>query len=51
VTRTLAACLPAVETVTVTGVAHAVHAQQPERFNELAIGFISRHTTTSTASR
>jgi pimeloyl-ACP methyl ester carboxylesterase len=51
VTRTLAACLPAVETVTVPGVAHAVHAQQPERFNELAIGFISRHTTTSTASR
>jgi pimeloyl-ACP methyl ester carboxylesterase len=53
VSRTLAGCLPSVETVTVPGVAHAVHAQEPQRFNELAIGFISRHAahTSVTGSR
>jgi pimeloyl-ACP methyl ester carboxylesterase len=39
----LAECLPAVEAVTVTGASHAVHAQQTARFNELLVGFLTRH--------
>jgi pimeloyl-ACP methyl ester carboxylesterase len=43
IARTLGNCLPEVERVVVPGAAHAVHAQQPERFNELAIAFLRRH--------
>ena len=39
----LAECLPFVEAVTVPGASHAVHAQQTARFNELLVGFLSRH--------
>jgi non-heme chloroperoxidase len=39
----LAQCLPFVEAVTVPGASHAVHAQQTARFNELLVGFLSRH--------
>jgi non-heme chloroperoxidase len=39
----LVECLPSVEAVTVPGALHAVHAQQTARFNELLIGFLSRH--------
>jgi pimeloyl-ACP methyl ester carboxylesterase len=39
----LAECLPAAEAVTVPGASHAVHAQQTARFNELLVGFLSRH--------
>ena len=38
----LAACLSMVDAVTVPGAAHAVHAQQPARFNELLLGFLTR---------
>jgi hypothetical protein len=39
----LAECLPSVEPVTVPGASHAVHAQQPARFNELLVAFLTRH--------
>jgi non-heme chloroperoxidase len=39
----LAGCLPSVEAVTVPGAAHAVHAQQPARFNELLLEFLTKH--------
>jgi pimeloyl-ACP methyl ester carboxylesterase len=39
----LAECLPSVEAVTVPGAAHAVHAQQTARFNELLLGFLEKH--------
>jgi pimeloyl-ACP methyl ester carboxylesterase len=39
----LAECLPSVEAVTVPGASHAVHAQQTARFNELLVGFLTRH--------
>ena len=39
----LAGCLPSVDTVTVPGAAHAVHAQQPARFNELLVAFLMKH--------
>jgi non-heme chloroperoxidase len=38
----LAECLPSVETVIVPGAAHAVHAQQPARFNELLVEFLMK---------
>jgi pimeloyl-ACP methyl ester carboxylesterase len=43
IARELAACLPIVEHVSVPGAAHAVHAQQPARFNELVLGFLKKH--------
>ncbi len=43
IARELAACLPVVEHVSVPGAAHAVHAQQPARFNELVLGFLAKH--------
>ena len=45
VARELAACLPSVEHVSVPGAAHAVHAQQPARFNELTLQFLQKHCT------
>lgn len=39
----LAQCLRSVEAVTVPGAAHAVHAQQTARFNDLVVGFLQRH--------
>jgi pimeloyl-ACP methyl ester carboxylesterase len=39
----LAACLPSVEAVIVPGAAHAVHAQQTARYNELLVGFLAKH--------
>jgi pimeloyl-ACP methyl ester carboxylesterase len=39
----LAGCLPSVDAVTVPGAAHAVHAQQPARFNELLVAFLTKH--------
>ncbi len=43
IARELAACLPQVERVSVPGAAHAVHAQQPARFNELTLQFLQKH--------
>jgi len=43
IARELAACLPTVESVSVPGAAHAVHAQQPARFNELTLQFLQKH--------
>jgi non-heme chloroperoxidase len=45
ITAALARCLPTVERVTVAGAAHAVHAQQPSRFNDLSIAFLRAHAT------
>jgi pimeloyl-ACP methyl ester carboxylesterase len=39
----LAGCLPSVDAVTVPGAAHAVHAQQPARFNEMLVAFLTKH--------
>ena len=38
----LGECLPQVERVLVPGAAHAVHAQQPDRFNELVAAFLRK---------
>jgi pimeloyl-ACP methyl ester carboxylesterase len=43
ITARLAECLPSVVPVTVTGAAHAVHAQQTARFNELIVSFLQEH--------
>jgi pimeloyl-ACP methyl ester carboxylesterase len=43
ISERLAECLPTVDAVTVPGAAHAVHAQQPARFNELVVEFLEKH--------